>query len=147
MPYANAVRYEVSDLIHTRFEDDSFEVITAISVIEHGFDRGRLLAEVSRLLRPGGYFIASFDYWPDKVDTEGINFFGMDWTIFSERDVRELLNKEAEVHNLTSRGKSQPRAGISQEQRAHKEYTFAWMVLQKSTIVYRAPEPVDHVDL
>lgn len=27
----------------------------------------------SRLLRPGGLFIASFDYWPEKIVTDGID--------------------------------------------------------------------------
>jgi SAM-dependent methyltransferase len=131
MPYADAVRFEVSDFVHTRFEDESFQVITAISVIEHGFNSKLLLAEISRLLRPDGYLIASFDYWPEKVDTSGITFFGMDWTIFSEQDVRRFLN-EARSYNLTPRGKIDLSGSDRPIKCAHKEYTFAWLVLQKN---------------
>jgi SAM-dependent methyltransferase len=60
--------------MHTPFEDRSFSCITSISVIEHGFDGSRLVREVSRLLVRGGYFIASFDCWPEKIDSSG-NYF------------------------------------------------------------------------
>src|SRR3989338_1558629 len=73
MPYAGTIHYEVSDFMNAPFKSESFEVITAISVIEHGFYSQSLLSEVSRLLRPGGYFIASFDYLPDKMDTNRIS--------------------------------------------------------------------------
>jgi SAM-dependent methyltransferase len=131
MPYADAVRFEVSDFVRTRFEDESFQAITAISVIEHGFNSKLLLAEISRLLRPDGYLIASFDYWPEKVDTSGITFFGMDWTIFSEQDVRRFLN-EARSYNLTPRGEIDLSGSDRPIKCAHKEYTFAWLVLQKN---------------
>src|SRR5438445_12846381 len=61
MPYADSIRFVVADFMHTPFEDESFEAITAISVIDHGFQIESLLKGVSRLLHPGGYFIASFD--------------------------------------------------------------------------------------
>jgi hypothetical protein len=131
MPYADAVRFEVSDFVHTRFESESFQAITAISVIEHGFNCELLLAEVSPLLRPEGYFGASFDYWPEKVDTTGITFFGMTWTIFSGLDVRHFL-EEAKLYNLTPRGEINFSGGDRPIKCARKEYTFAWMVLQKS---------------
>lgn len=130
MPYADAVRYEVADFVNTRFANEEFQVITAISVIEHGFKSALLLAEISRLLRPGGYFIASFDYWPVKVDTNGIFFFGLDWTIFSEQDVRRFIN-EARLYNLNSLGEIDLAGGDKPIKCARKQYTFAWIVLQK----------------
>ena len=81
MPYSDSIKYVETDFMHTKFEDASFNAITSISVIEHGFDGESLLNEMSRLLKLGGYFIASFDYWPEKIDTTGITFFGMDWKI------------------------------------------------------------------
>jgi len=138
MPYADAVRFEVSDFVHTRFESESFQAITAISVIEHGLNSELLLAEVSRLLRPEGYLIASFDYWPEKVDTSGITFFGMSWTIFSELDVRQFLEK-ARLFNLTPRGEINLSGGDRPIKCAQKEYTFAWMVLQKKASNHAAP--------
>ena len=133
MPYADTIRYEVADFMCTRFADESFAAITAISVIEHGFSNRPLLSEVSRLLRSGGYFIASFDYWPDKIDTTGISIFGMDWRIFSETEVLAFLD-EAQTYHLTSCGTVNLDANESIMQFAGKRYTFAWLALQKSTV-------------
>jgi len=130
MAYADCVRYEVSDFMHTRFEPGSFGAITAVSVIEHGFNGKALLAEASRLLRPRGFFIASFDYWPEKMDTSAISLFGMDWKIFSEREVQGFLD-EAVDYNLYPHGEINLGAQKRPIRFAHKDYTFAWLVLQK----------------
>lgn len=131
MPHAKAIRYEIGDFKHAPFPDASFAAITAISVIEHGFQSQRLLAEISRLLQPGGYFIASFDYWPEKIDTSGIEIFGMDWTIFSLDDVRVFLD-QANAYALSPVGKTIFHASNPTMEWAGKHYTFAWLAVQKT---------------
>ncbi len=42
---------------HLEFPDDHFDVVTAIEVIEHVVDLDRALAEIHRVLRPGGAFL------------------------------------------------------------------------------------------
>jgi SAM-dependent methyltransferase len=130
MPYADKIRYIVSDFMHTSFENGSFDTITSTSVIEHGFNSKALLAEISRLLRPGGYFIASFDYWPDKIDTTGVTFFGMDWKIFSKQEVLDLVN-EVKKYQLAPCGALNLSASEAPIDCAGKKYTFAWLVLRK----------------
>lgn len=131
MPYSGLIRYETADFMHTRFEDASFAAITAISVIEHGFQAVPLLKEMSRLLKPGGYFVASFDYWPEKIDTTGVKFFDMDWLIFSKQDVGEFV-KQAAGHGLVPVGELKYDAKDKAIDCGGKQYTFAWMVLKKS---------------
>ena len=131
MPYSDKIRYVVSDFMHTPFENGSFEVITSTSVIEHGFNGKALLTEMSRLLRPGGYFIASFDYWPEKIDTTGIPFFGMDWKIFSEQEVLSFI-REAAAYRLTPCGEVQLKTQDKPITCAKRSYTFAWLALRKS---------------
>jgi len=130
MPYQDSIRYQISDFIHTNFADASFQAITSISVIEHGFDGPALLKEISRLLKPSGFFIASFDYWPNKIDTTGIKFFGMDWMIFSKQDV-ECFVSEAAKHKLFPVGETQ----FSSLERVinwqGRQYTFACLALEK----------------
>jgi len=130
MPYQDSISYEVTNFMHTKFADSSFKAITSISVIEHDFDGQALLKEMSRLLQPGGYFIASFDYWPEKIDTTGTQFFGMDWKIFSKDEVANFVTEAAEfglfpVEEMNYGGKDKP------IDCAGKQYTFGWLVLKK----------------
>jgi SAM-dependent methyltransferase len=131
MPHQESIRYETSDFMHTPFADGSFQGITSISVMEHGFDGPRLLKEMSRLLGPGGYLITSFDYWPVKIDTTGTRFFGMDWTIFSKDEITKFVADAAKfglrpAGDLAFDAKDHPIA------HGGKEYTFGWLVLQKT---------------
>ncbi len=100
MPFAREIDYRAADMTATAWPDESFAAITAISVIEHGLHRGALLDEVARLLRPGGAFVFSTDYWPEKISTDGVRLFGLDWRIFSAREVEALLAaaRERDLH-------------------------------------------------
>jgi len=131
MPFADRIRYEVADFMETPFPDGSFGAITAISVIEHGFRSERLLREVSRLLRTGGYFISSFDYWPEKVDTTGMDIFGMTWKIFSKAEVLAFI-EEARAFGLFPCGEIDLEAEAKVIHWEGKGYTFAWLALRKS---------------
>jgi SAM-dependent methyltransferase len=129
-PLAQSIRYEVCDFRHTPFADASFDVITAISVIEHGLRSPDLLREMRRLLRPGGFFIASFDYWPQKIDTQGQKFFDLDWLIFSEQEARAFV-REAADYGLSPAGTLKFAASERPISCAGRRYTFAWLVLQR----------------
>jgi SAM-dependent methyltransferase len=130
MPHQDKVRYEITDFMKTPFPDASFTAITSMSVIEHGFNQTALLSEMSRLLAPNGYFLASFDYWPDKIDTTGVKFFDMEWTIFSQSEI-DLFLQEASEFGLFPAGEMQQSASERPIKFGGKEYTFGWMVLQK----------------
>ena len=129
MPYQDSIRYEITNFMHTKFESASFQAITSISVIEHGFDGQALLKEMSRLLKPGGYFIASFDYWPEKIDTTGVKFFGMDWLIFSKEDVAAFVKQAAE-YGLVPFGEMRYDSKDKAIDCGGRQYTFAWIVLR-----------------
>lgn len=130
MPYQNAIQYEITDFMHTKFKDAAFQTITSISVIEHGFVGTALLKEISRLLKPSGYFIASFDYWPEKIDTTDTKFFGMDWKIFSKDEIGNFI-AEAAAYGLFPVGKMIYRGKDKVINCGGKQYTFALMVLEK----------------
>lgn len=131
MPHQDSIRYEISDFMHTKFENASFQAITSISVIEHGFDGQSLLKEMSRLLKPSGYFIASFDYWPEKIDTTGINYFGMDWKIISKDEIVNFIT-EAAGYDLFPVGEMMYGSKDKPIYCGGKQYTFAWLVLTRS---------------
>ena len=130
MPYAGAIDYRVGDFLRAPFPDQSFTAITAISVIEHGFDGDALAAELRRLLRPGGFFIASFDYWPEKILTDGIKLFDMSWTIFSRQEVEQFI-AVAKRHGFAPCGPLVFDAADKPVSCFGRDYTFAWLVLQK----------------
>jgi SAM-dependent methyltransferase len=132
MPHAERIQYVVSDFTQTSFEDESYRVITAISVIEHGFNSHKLLAEISRLLCNGGCFIASFDYWPDKINTSDTPIFGMDWRIFSRGEVLNFID-EAGNYGLTPHGAIDLKAQDRTVHHAGRDYTFAWLALIKTS--------------
>jgi SAM-dependent methyltransferase len=131
MPYARAIRYDTHDFMHTPYADGSFAAITSISVIEHGYDGDALFREMSRLLKPGGFFIASFDYWPEKIDTVGVDFFGMSWTIFSRADVDRMIGT-ARANGLEPVDVCDFDGDEKPIQCAGKDYTFGWIAFRKS---------------
>tara|TARA_B110000971_G_scaffold221803_1_gene270667 strand:+ start:1891 stop:2595 length:705 start_codon:yes stop_codon:yes gene_type:complete len=130
MPGQGEIHYETTNFMHTPFADGSFKVITSISVIEHGFDAPALLKEMSRLLKSGGYFIASFDYWPEKIDTTDIKFFGMDWLIFSKEDVASFID-QASSYGFKPVGDFNYESEKTPIECGRKKYTFGWLVLEK----------------
>jgi SAM-dependent methyltransferase len=98
MPDADVINYTVGDLLSTPWLDSHFAGISAISVIEHGVPDDELCREISRLLRPGGVFIFTTDYWPQKIVTTE-RMFDLDWRIFDAAEI-EALVAVARSHNL-----------------------------------------------
>lgn len=96
MPFAGQIKYLVGDFHRCPVEDLSQQAVTAVSVIEHGFQPVALLTELKRILRPGGLFLATCDYWPQRIDTKGKTFFNMSWTLFSRSDIEAFVAQAAE---------------------------------------------------
>ncbi|HEY0141999.1 MAG TPA: class I SAM-dependent methyltransferase [Thermoanaerobaculia bacterium] len=130
MPFHEQIQYVVGDMMKVPFEDHSFAAVTSISAIEHGLQLRPLLAEVSRLLRAGGLFIASTDYWPAKIDTTGIRMYDLEWKIFSREEIEQLLAVAAE-YGLEPIGELSFEADERPITAAGKHFTFAWMALEK----------------
>ena len=130
MPLQDSIHYKTANFMESGFSEAKFAAITAISVIEHGFDGARLFAEISRLLQPGGYFIASFDYWPEKIDTTGMRFFDLDWRIFSAEEVRAMV-AEAARFGLHPAADLHVQAQEKAIEHGGFRYTFGWFVLEK----------------
>jgi 2-polyprenyl-3-methyl-5-hydroxy-6-metoxy-1,4-benzoquinol methylase len=134
MPYADLVDYRVGDLTDTAWENGRFAAITAISVIEHGVDADSLCREVSRLLRPGGLFLFTTDYWPAKISTSK-QLFGLEWRIFSAGEITELVEIAAS-HGLTAVGDPISAIGAVGERAVHwedEDYTFLYGAFVRGT--------------
>src|SRR5437867_435721 len=51
------------NLEKTNYNDNMFEYITSLSVIEHGVEISEYFREMARILKKGGYLLTSTDYW------------------------------------------------------------------------------------
>lgn len=87
-------RYQLfeGDLMHTPFADEGYEVLTSISVIEHGVDLDAFFQEADRLLKPNGILFVTTDYWETKIPIDPtIKPFGLSWQIFSKEEIQEAI--------------------------------------------------------
>jgi len=130
MPYQKLINYSTCDFMNTGFDNNSFNAITSVSVIEHGLDSYKLFTEMSRILKIGGYILISFDYWPNKIDTSNIKLFNMEWNIFSKEEV-ELLIKEASNQNLEPINKISFDANTKAISHVGFNYTFGLIIFKK----------------
>ncbi len=131
LPAPKPIRYRVGDFMAAEGADGTAAAVTAISVIEHGFDAERLAKAVNRWLRPGGWFLASFDYWPDRIDTTNTRLFGLSWTIFSRGEIESFLEVAAR-HGLHPGGEVRLDADKPVIHWEQRDYTFGWMALRKT---------------
>lgn len=79
------------DLMQTHFEDEEFHYVCCLSVIEHEVDYDKLAKECARLLKKGGHLFMTFDYWSEKIDTDGLLLYGLKWNILDRSDVTMLI--------------------------------------------------------
>ena len=76
----------------TPFPNNYFDIVTCISVIEHGVDEVKYFEEMNRILKKGGLLITSTDYWESKIDTGGQSEFNHPIFIYDKDSVKNLLN-------------------------------------------------------
>lgn len=70
------------------FTDDSFDVVTSFSVIEHQSDKLRAINEVIRVLKPGGMLAISFDICEPDM---GMTFPDWNGTALTMKEFEELV--------------------------------------------------------
>jgi len=83
--------YEFADITRTKFSDGSLDVVTCLSVIEHGVDLDAYFREMSRIVRNGGLLITSTDYYESPVDTGGQQAYGVPIHIFTKDEITQAL--------------------------------------------------------
>ncbi len=87
------IEYIPGDLTKSRFPDNYFDIITCLSVIEHGVDGDKYFREMNRILKPNGLLITSTDYWISKIDTKGLVAYNNPIYIFDKKSIEILLEK------------------------------------------------------
>ncbi len=125
------IRYENGNVTATRFSDNTFDVITCLSVIEHGVDVEEYLRECFRILKPGGLLVTSTDYYATSIETAGMTAYGVPIHIFDKNEIIELLEKARQI------GFSVPELDLNCEEKVVRwasydlEYTFLVFKLKK----------------
>ena len=129
------INFSLQDLTKTNFPDNFFQIITSISVIEHGVPLEEFCREQSRILRPGGYLLISTDYWSEHVDCSGIYPYGEnmgEMKVFQSQELEDLCRtaRSYDLHlsgelNLDTNEKA------VRWDRVDREYTFAFLAFKK----------------
>jgi SAM-dependent methyltransferase len=86
---ARARGFEVFEgpLEDARFPDRHFDVVLAVEVIEHAVDPRGMVAEIGRILRPGGLF------WATTPHARGLSarLLGLGWSVFAPPEHLQIL--------------------------------------------------------
>lgn len=129
--------YRISrqDMTKTRFADGSFDLAVCVSVIEHGVDWSRFLAEASRILRPGGRLFLTTDYWEDKLSVDAaLRDFNLPWIICSRVEMKELIRTARNYSLHLWEECPIPDCGDTCVVWNQKEYTFICIVFRKEGV-------------
>jgi SAM-dependent methyltransferase len=99
----NTFDISIQDLEKTEFENNTFDFVTSLSVIEHGISIQNYFKEMNRIIKRGGLLLTSTDYWPDKivnlVNTD-VNPKNSPDNIFSRREIEEDVISIAERNDF-----------------------------------------------
>jgi 2-polyprenyl-6-hydroxyphenyl methylase/3-demethylubiquinone-9 3-methyltransferase len=96
--------YELGDACELRFADASFDVVCAMDLLEHVLEPEKLIAEASRVLRPGGVFF--FHTFNRTKRAHLIVIKGVEWFVRNtpkDLHVIELFRTPAEVTAMCNR--------------------------------------------
>jgi len=89
----------IQDLEKTEYQNNTFDFVTSLSVIEHGINIQNYFKEMNRIIKKDGLLLTSTDYWPDKivnlVNTD-VNPKNSPDNIFSRREIEEDVISIAE---------------------------------------------------
>jgi len=87
------VEFNVCDLANLSHKDNSFEIIYSISVLEHIYNREKIIKEFKRVLKPNGSLIITFDISLDNKTAIEIS---------EAQDLLNRLNSEFRVTSINN---------------------------------------------
>lgn len=79
------------DLMDVPFNDNTFDTVTCLSVVEHDVKYDKIAKEVGRLLRKDGNAFISCDFWVPKPDTSKTRLYDLNWNILDKDNALELI--------------------------------------------------------
>jgi ubiquinone/menaquinone biosynthesis C-methylase UbiE len=82
--------FRVGDIKRVPYDDNFFDIVYCISVLEHVGSYKETINEIHRIIKPGGIFIVTFD-----MSLDGIS----DISIHKARELQKLLVKRFSSHD------------------------------------------------
>jgi len=127
---SGSIIYQKGDITSTIYADESWDMITCLSVIEHLNDSIPFFTEAYRILKLNGLLFISTDYWSEKVITDGMVSYENPLKIYDKSGIEELAVTAERNHfklldplDSKSRNKVVSCDGL--------KYTFIYMTFQK----------------
>jgi len=99
------IKWIGGDATNLPFTDNSFDVVVCNSALEHVADEGRTVAEIRRVLKPGGRLILTTDSFPRRV-SPWLRFMPADWRHEELRhaaDLRQAIQERHRKHHRVVR--------------------------------------------
>ena len=132
---ANTFKFSLQDVCKTNYENGYFGAISSLSVVEHLFSPEDHLAEMARILRPGGELFLTTDYWPIKQYTDDIFPYGSEqppMCVFSSEEIQQLVEFAA-IQGLGLIGDLDLAAceKVCTWERVGKQYSFIFLRFKK----------------
>ena len=129
--YGNRIDFRCENFYAPDLAPGSVDVMTALSVIEHGFDQEKLIAAAARLLKPGGLFLFTTDYREEGATIpDTLRPFGLSYRVFSRGDIESLV-RAAGVAGLELIGPAEWAASDYPIEWYGFRFTFAFVALRK----------------
>lgn len=126
------IQYQPGDITRSPYPDNRFDVITCMSVLEHGVDVPAFLRECQRTLRPGGLLVLSVDYHEQKTPTEGLVAYGGPVHVFTRPELEAMV---AEARSLGFEPTSDVQLAVKERpvhwKRMNISFTFALLAFRK----------------
>lgn len=131
------IRFMREDISHTNYQDNFFDLVGCLSVIEHGINIDKFLQEMYRITKRNGFLCISTDFWPIEEDHSDKFPYGNDnppMMLFNNSSLHEFIDKAENV------GWSVPKfediAAFNPRPitwpRMEASYTFAWVCFIKN---------------
>lgn len=124
------IRYDYGDITKTDYLPNSVDIVTCLSVVEHGVNLNLFLTEMSCIIKKGGALIVSFDYInkSDKV----YKLMDLPWILFDKKRTSEFIKKASEYgFKLIEKLDSDFNEATVYNSECNIEYTFGILTFLK----------------
>lgn len=91
------IKFRCENFYESTLPPQSIDALTALSVIEHGFDPDRLFKMAAKLLKKNGLFLITTDFHEPKIGIPNdFKLFGLPYMVFSKSELKSLTAKANE---------------------------------------------------